>query len=813
MTSSTICKLSGAYWIKPSRQEYERQGLSPDQKENRFVYYQLQFQLDEAAKLELSISANSRYRLWINGSPILSGPCKGDRWRHYYETLDVSEHLCIGENKIAVQVWSLNSYMVNDPLQAEQPLYAIASLPVGPQLAISGRCVSASSATLVDITTGVADWRAWVDEAITIQSDPQYTIYLGAIAETVYAERLPHDWKGKASIEQGNESVGQRWLQAEKGAPCLGIHDRLPSYIVPQLPLVERPIPLLYEKQKTFVREMPIRKQDLEPLHLLNLQGENDWIEIPAHRHVVVELDAGELTTGYVVYHFAQGKGAKVTFRYAERYFQPGQENTNIVRDDSINGVIMGLEDVYYPSGKKELYEPFWFRTFRFIRIEIETANEPLLIQCPTYRESAYPLEPRSVVRSTESWVEPLWSISLRTLQFCMHETYEDCPYYEQMQFIMDTRLQALFTYSVGGDIELARKALEDFHSSMLPEGITQNRYPSSMVQVIPSFSLHYIFMLFDFYWQTGDAQLIRRYRPTVDAILDWFDRKIGASGLVENIGYWEYIDWVTEWEGGEPTAGKHGPSTVHNLVYAAALQVGAEINRSTARDQVAQEYDQRAKCILSTIEQSCWSEEQGMYREGPSFEQYSQHAQLWAVLTGLCEGEKTRRVLTHALDNPDVLKCSFSMAFFLFRALERAGMYQRTRALITQWTDLFRLNLTTLPETPEEPRSDCHAWSALPLYEMIHCMLGIKSTKPGWKEILIEPQLLDLPDLQGEFHSPVGIISVTCKQSESSYEIYGSVPNGIPFRVKLGNSLDRFYEHGGVFSEKIAKSQMSSNC
>jgi len=39
-------------------------------------------------------------------------------------------------------------------------------------------------------------------------------------------------------------------------------------------------------------------------------------------------------------------------------------------------------------------------------------------------------------------------------------ETYMDCPYYEQLQFIMDTRLQMLFTYAVSRDARLAKKAL-----------------------------------------------------------------------------------------------------------------------------------------------------------------------------------------------------------------------------------------------------------------------------------------------------------------------------------------------------------------
>ncbi|MEI2396175.1 alpha-L-rhamnosidase C-terminal domain-containing protein [Paenibacillus phytohabitans] len=797
MRQSEPCTLQGAYWIKPPNEAYELKGIPPEAKENRFFFYRLAVRLDEPASLQLSISANTRYRLWMNGEPIGSGPLKGDRWRQYYETMDVSSNLRTGVNVFAVQVWSLNTYLVNDPMKSDQPLYSMTSLPIGPRLALSGTCLSASGEPLADLATGTADWRVMADDAVTFYSDDTYTIFMGAIAERVIATGIPEGWK------YADEPDGT-WFAAEKGDPCLGKNDSYPYHIVPQLPLIQRPIPLLYEVKRDFVREMTIREDDLQPFSFSRVTLADEWVEIPPHNRVVVELDAGELTTGYLSYPVEKGEGARIVYRYAERYFQRGNEKANTVRDDAENGVILGMEDIYYPSGRSEFYEPFWLRTFRFIRIEVQTEDQPLRIRRPWYRESAYPLKPQSSIASPVPWVGPLWNISLRTLQLCMHETYEDCPYYEQMQFIMDTRLQALFTYSVGGDTGLVRKALEDFHSSLLPEGITQNRFPSAMVQIIPSFSLHYIYMLYDYYWQSGDADLIKRYRSTVDAILDWFDRKIGDSGLVEQIGYWEYIDWVAEWEGGMPVAGKEGPSTIHNLMYASALQTAAKLNAATGRSQVGEEYEARASRILGLIERLCWSKEQGMYREGPAFEQYSQHGQLWAVLAGLCEGDIAKQVLSRALDDPNVLKCSFSMAFYLFRALEKAGLYDRAGDLLNQWLGLLPLHLTTLPETPTEPRSDCHAWSALPIYEFTHCLLGLKSTQPGWRELAIEPNTLDLPEMRGEISTPVGVVSLAWVRTETSFTISGKVPDGIPLTVRWSGGIDRYYKDGGAFHERV---------
>ena len=48
-------------------------------------------------------------------------------------------------------------------------------------------------------------------------------------------------------------------------------------------------------------------------------------------------------------------------------------------------------------------------------------------------------------------------ALGLRSLQMCSHETYMDCPYYEQLMYVGDTRLEALVTHVLTADARLAR--------------------------------------------------------------------------------------------------------------------------------------------------------------------------------------------------------------------------------------------------------------------------------------------------------------------------------------------------------------------
>lgn len=724
-----------AMWIGPGGQKAS----------GRFVYFRLDAVLAADAELSVQLTASARYRLWVNGRPVLSGPCKGDLQLWYADSVELSPFLQAGRNCLAVQV------LYHDPFEASgcnEPHTAPISVVCpggGPRLALEGRCGA------TDLSTGSADWRVLVEDSFRLVTD-EVSGLLGAVVEYIDFRRSPAGWKTaelsgwpKAALI---EPVGE--------LPYMSRHGLLPHYIVKP-----RPIPLLFEREEVFSREISSNTGILK----------SDSLIIPPASELELLLDAGQVKVAYPRYELEGGRDASLSFTYFEKFQQPGKV---LRRDDWRNGQIIGMRDSIVLDGSALRYEPFWPRCFRFLRVTVRTADEPLRLMAPAFRRTGYPLAHRSSVSSSVPWVQELYRMCVETLQNCMLETYMDCPFYEQLQYVMDTRLQVLYHLSLDNDSAPAREALRAFARSQQPMGLLQGRFPSVYRQIISTFSLHFIYLVWELYRHTGDSSILREHRATCDRILEYYQGCLTQRGLLRHPGYWAFVDWLPAWaeDSGTPAALRHGESTLISLMYAYALDRAAEINAHSGREGLAIEYRQRKQAVCQAVQAHCWDAERNLYREGPAFAQYTQHAQAWAVLCGV--GGKA--CMEAALREPDVLRVSFATSYEWFRALDRVGLYSHAREALQAWIDLIALDCKTCPETPGASRSDNHAWSALPMYELLRGVAGIQQEGVGWQRLSIRPQLLGLPDLKGSAATPQGTVRFDFRPGR--YELH--LPEGM---------------------------------
>lgn len=731
---------------------------------NILCYFRKRFYLEDTNyRFLIKVTADSRYKLYLNGYPIGFGPEKGDRWRYYFDTIEV-------DNRFLKKGWNIISALVIHYYIAEPWIYYRGGPGSVFRTATAGFILEGDlldrDGNLIEKIFTDESWRVYRDSGVDFV--PSKHMPLVGEVEVVKGRLIPYDW---CSVDF-NDATWENAKVISKDRDLAFNPETELNELLPNWSLIERDIPMLYQENRDFVRVIPesfIPSVTLEP-----------------NKSYSFLLDAGELTTGFPCIKLRGGYGSVIKLTYGECFSY--RDSNGILRKgvrDDINGIIVGDTDTFYPSGNEDYYEPFWFRTFRFIKVDIDVSSSPITIDRICFREIGYPLSIDGRFSSSDERLNKVWEVSIKTLKRSIHETYEDCPYYEQMQYIMDSMLESLYMYQISKDYRLVKKALYDFHSSLLPTGLLQSRYPSMAPQVIPIFSLYWILMLRDYVLYSGEIELIRRYRPTIDSILSWFERHLTRENLVGKIGYWPYVDWVEGWSWGIPSAFNSDVTTIYSLIYSYTLKIASNLMLFIDSRSLFKEYKVRSMKIDKAIKRYCLDEEIGLFKDGIRTRQFSQHCQIWAVLNELVKGDRARFIIEKVIEDKSISEVSIAHSYFLFRALDKTNLYNKYGPiLLNRWKKLLDMNVTTFPETFENPRSECHGWSAVPIYESIASILGIRPAEPGFRKIDIKPHPIDLDWAEGMIPTLRGDINVRWEKDRDLMLI--NIRSPIEMKIRL---------------------------
>lgn len=239
-------------------------------------------------------------------------------------------------------------------------------------------------------------------------------------------------------------------------------------------------------------------------------------VYIPANKTIDILLDQQELTNGYFNLSFSKGKDAVIEITYAEAMFAsrvteanqrgPAKGNRNEIEGKEI----IGRNDILISSGKPaQRFSSLDWRTFRYVNLHIETKDEPLEIDDINSTFVGFPFELKASLATEDQELQKMLDIGWRTARLCAIETYTDCPFYEQLQYLGDTRIQALVSLYNTADDRLVRNYLRQADMSRNAEGITMGRAPSETPQYITPYALHYIYALHDYLMYGGDNHLV----------------------------------------------------------------------------------------------------------------------------------------------------------------------------------------------------------------------------------------------------------------------------------------------------------------
>ncbi|HUI42958.1 MAG TPA: alpha-L-rhamnosidase C-terminal domain-containing protein [Terriglobia bacterium] len=714
-------------------------------------YFRKAFTLAAApAHFVVHVSADNRYELFVNGTRVSRGPSRGDldHWR--FETLDLAARLRPGTNEVAALVWN---YADAAPLA--QMSYRTAFVLQGDTAAEGA------------VNTG-RSWKAQLDSsrsAVMLSGDQAGGYYAAGPGERLEASRVPWGWQD-AGYDDG---AWQPALSLGEAGPR-GMQDTHSRWM-----LVQDSLPPQEESPQRLARVVRTQGVEVSPEFVA---GQAPFV-VAAHTKASVLLDQSFETTAYPELLVSGGKGARLRLTYAEALTGPDGHKGN--RNQTEGKKIGGLFDEFLPDGgAHRTLEPLWWRAYRYVQLDIETSSEPITVEDLRGSFTAYPFRVQATFESDDPVLQDIWEVGWRTARLCAHETYMDCPYYEQLQYVGDTRIQALISLYLAGDDRLVKNAVELLADSQTPEGLTQSRYPSSLPQYIPPFSLYWIGMMHDLWWYRGEREFLRPFLPNLREVLAWYQRHLTASGLLGRLPWWPFVDWAEEFRDGEPPQEADGQSSILSLQYAAALGEAADLESALGDPGLARQDRTLAARISAAVYRTCWDPARHLLADTPAKRRFSQQANILGVLADAIPAAARKGVIEQVLRDNTLTPSSYYFRFYLFRSMKREGLADEYLSELGPWREMLNEGLTTFAETPGNPRSDCHAWSAHPAFDLLATVAGIEPAAPGFASVAIEPHLGPLERLSVSMPHPRGTIALKYERHGDRLAADVTLPPGL---------------------------------
>ncbi len=709
----------------------------------------------------VDVSGDNRYQLYVNGQQVSFGPARGDLTHWRYEIVDIAPQLVVGRNVLAAVVWN------------DGPNSAIAQVTNQ-----TGFLLHAEAAENAQVNTGLA-WKCARNPAYSPQplpEDENTGYYALGVNEKLDAAQYPWGWEAAGF----DDSSWQSAHEISQAAPRFA-RDSPNRWM-----LVPREIPL---EEQTPERLQQVRRTDGVSADDRFLKGTSP-VTLGGNKTATILIDQGYLTTAFPELVLNGGAGATITMRYAEALFTRTDSHTVVKgnRNDIAGKLFLGPADSYLSDGgKTRLYRPLFWRTYRYIQLEIKTAADPLTIEDLRATFTGYPFQRKAQFHlpdsDQETEAQQILTTGFRTARLCSHETYMDCPFYEQLQYAGDARIQMMVSIYNTGDTRLMKNGISLLNSSRTPEGATYSRAPSQLQQYIPPFSLWWIGMVHDYWMYADDPAFVKQMLTGVRSILDFYAAYQKPNGSLQHMPWWNFVDWVKQWPGGDPPAEADGSSAAAlDLQLLLAYQWAADLEGHLGSKVLGAEYAEAADKLKQTVLNTDWDESRGLFADQPSHKTYSQHVNTLAVLAHITARDQGAAIMQKVFADGSLAQSSIYFRAYTNAALREVGLGDRYLEVLGPWREMLSQGLTTWAEwNGSDTRSDCHAWGASPNFELLRTVAGIESIAPGFERVRISPNLGKLKHVTASMPHPKGEISVDLRRNgEKGLVADVNLPSGI---------------------------------
>lgn len=217
----------------------------------------------------------------------------------------------------------------------------------------------------------------------------------------------------------------------------------------------------------------------------------------------------------------------------------------------------------------------------------------------------------------------------------------------------------------------------------------------------------------------------------------------------------------------------------------ALALERAADLSRLAPRPGEREFYFAQAQALKNSVIAHCWDGDRQLVAETPAKALFTVHTNSLAVLANASPTGRTA-LARRLVEDGSLVQPTLYFDFYVFEALASAGWGDLMLPRIERWKTILASGLTTFPEHGVESRSDCHAWSAHPLYALLATTCGIRPSSPQFGSVVIEPAPGTPTEFRGEMPQRRGTIAVYFVRSAERLTYSIQIPERLPATLRV---------------------------
>ncbi|MDO4283888.1 MAG: alpha-L-rhamnosidase [Eubacteriales bacterium] len=424
----------------------------------------------------------------------------------------------------------------------------------------------------------------------------------------------------------------------------------------------------------------------------------------------------------------------------------------------------LDTENCYYSQELRTADEPILRRAFRYVYLP---EMEPGAVKLTAVHEYV-DIPVRASFSSEDPQITAIWEASVRTFQLCSGIFFIDGIKRDRWIWSGDAYQSYFVNQYLFFDEDINRRTMWALRGN---DPIGQH------INTIVDYSMYWVIGVLNHYRATLDLAFVRAIYPKVRTMMAFLESQLDGEGfLVGRPGDWIFIDWAD--------LDKDGPLCAEQMLLvmcyrtmAVLGEVAAEAGRT---EPEAALYNEKAECLWEKSVEYYWDEAQGAFIDSftSGKKHVTRHANIFAVLFGLADKEKTQTILRRVLLNPEIPQ--ITTPYFKFYELEALCLLgERGRVLESikaYWGGMLEAGATTIweeydpdgdPEKFAEMYGDpygkslCHAWGASPIYLIGRYFMGIRATADGYETFEVAPDLTLLGSFEAVFPVKAGTVRI----------------------------------------------------